>query len=129
MTTTFMQSPQLFFTSESVTEGHPDKVCDQISDAILDAILAQDPAARVACESSAGTGFVQVFGEITTTATIDPESIVRSTVAQIGYDRPALHFHADSIEVSVRLHNQSSDIKQGVDQSRSEEHTSELQSR
>jgi S-adenosylmethionine synthetase len=115
MTTTFMQSPQLFFTSESVTEGHPDKVCDQISDGILDAILTQDPDARVACEASAGTGFVMVFGEITTRAEIDPESIVRSTVASIGYDRPQLHFDADSIEVVVRLHNQSADIKQGVD--------------
>jgi S-adenosylmethionine synthetase len=121
MTTTFMQSSQLFFTSESVTEGHPDKVCDQISDAILDAILAQDPMARVACESSAATGYVLVFGEVTTKADIDAEDVTRSTVRKIGYDRPELEFDADSIEVNVRLHRQSPDIKQGVDQAQEAE--------
>jgi S-adenosylmethionine synthetase len=115
MTTTFMQSPQLFFTSESVTEGHPDKVCDQISDAILDAILAQDPGARVACECSAATGYVLVFGEVTTTALIDPEQIARDTIVQIGYDRPELLFDAGTCEVHVKLNTQSPDIAQGVD--------------
>jgi S-adenosylmethionine synthetase len=110
-----MQSPQLYFTSESVTEGHPDKVCDQISDAVLDAILAQDPTARVACECSAATGYVLIFGEVTTSASIDPEAIARQTVAQIGYDRPELEFDANTIDVNVRLHTQSPDIKQGVD--------------
>ena len=80
--TTFMQAPQLFFTSESVTEGHPDKLCDQISDAVLDAILAQDPTARVACETAAGTGHVLIFGEVTTSADIDPAAIARETIAQ-----------------------------------------------
>jgi S-adenosylmethionine synthetase len=115
MTTTFMQSPQLYFTSESVTEGHPDKVCDQISDAVLDAILAQDPMARVACETSAATGYVMIFGEVTTSAQIDPETIARRTVAAIGYDRPELEFDAASINVNVRLHTQSPDIQRGVD--------------
>ncbi len=115
MTTTFMQSPQLFFTSESVTEGHPDKVCDQISDAILDAILAQDPDARVACESSAATHYVLIFGEITTTADVNAEEIARETIRQIGYDRPELEFDANTVEVNVRLHRQSPDIQRGVD--------------
>src|SRR5947209_5826776 len=115
MTTTFMQSPQLFFTSESVTEGHPDKVCDQISDAILDAILAQDPTARVACETSAATGYVLIFGEITTAATIDAAQIARDTIAKIGYDRKELLFDASSCDVNVRLNKQSPDIAQGVD--------------
>src|SRR5579872_4751591 len=115
MTTTFMQSPQLFFTSESVTEGHPDKICDQISDAVLDAILEQDPYARVACETSAATGFVLIFGEVTTTADINPEAIARATVARIGYDRAELEFDANTIDVNVMLHTQSPDIKRGVD--------------
>ena len=115
MSSTFMQSPQLFFTSESVTPGHPDKVCDQVSDAVLDAILEQDPDARVACETAAGTGFVTVFGEVRTTADVDFENVARNTVASIGYDRPELHFDANSVRVEVRLHNQSSDIAQGVD--------------
>jgi S-adenosylmethionine synthetase len=115
MPTTFMQSPQLYFTSESVTEGHPDKVCDQISDAVLDAILAQDPSARVACESSVATGYVLIFGEVTTSAEIDPEAIAREVVARIGYDRPELEFDAHTVDVNVRLHTQSPDIKRGVD--------------
>jgi S-adenosylmethionine synthetase len=123
MTTTFMQSPQLFFTSESVTEGHPDKICDQISDAILDAILAQDPTARVACETSAATGYILVFGEVTTTATIDAEAIARQAIKAIGYDRPELEFDADSVEVNIRLHTQSPDIKQGVDQAQEARYT------
>src|SRR5947209_10187782 len=94
MTTTFMQSPQLFFTSESVTEGHPDKVCDQISDAILDAVLSQDPHGRVACETSASTDYVLIFGEISTSADIDPKQIARNTISKIGYDRPELLFQS-----------------------------------
>ena len=85
MSNTFMSSPRYFFTSESVSEGHPDKMCDQISDAVLDAILAQDPTARVACESSTTTGLVFVFGEITTSAYVDIDQIVRDTVRDIGY--------------------------------------------
>ncbi|MGI8969054.1 MAG: methionine adenosyltransferase [Chloroflexota bacterium] len=116
MTTTFMQSPQLFFTSESVTEGHPDKICDQLSDGILDAILAQDPQARVACETAAATGYVLIFGEVTTTATIDAEAIARETIARIGYNRPELEFDSNTVDVNVRLNTQSPDIKQGVDE-------------
>ena len=115
--TTFMQAPQLFFTSESVTEGHPDKLCDQISDAVLDAILAQDPNARVACETSAGTGYVLIFGEVTTSANIDPAAIARETIARIGYDRPELGFDANTCEINVRLNTQSPDIAVGVDHS------------
>jgi S-adenosylmethionine synthetase len=114
MTTTFMQSPQLFFTSESVTEGHPDKVCDQISDAILDAILAQDPGARVACECSAATGYVLVFGEVTTTASFDPAQIARDTIVAIGYSREELLFNAASCQIDLKLNRQSPDIALGV---------------
>jgi S-adenosylmethionine synthetase len=114
MSTSFMQSPEVFFTSESVTEGHPDKICDQVSDAILDAILAQDEKARVACETSTTTGYIQVFGEITTTAVIDAEQIARSTVAQIGYDRAKYGFDAHTCAVSIMLKGQSPDIAQGV---------------
>ncbi|MFQ5421858.1 MAG: S-adenosylmethionine synthetase N-terminal domain-containing protein, partial [Anaerolineae bacterium] len=84
--TTFMTAPSLLFTSESVTEGHPDKMCDQISDAILDAILAQDPYARVACETAVKTGFVNVMGEVTTTAFVNIDDIVRQVVKDIGFD-------------------------------------------
>jgi S-adenosylmethionine synthetase len=115
--TTFMQATQMFFTSESVTEGHPDKLCDQISDAVLDAILAQDPEARVACETSAGTGYVLIFGEVTTTAEIDPEAIAREAIRSVGYDRPELGFDARTCEINVRLNKQSPDIAVGVDHS------------
>jgi S-adenosylmethionine synthetase len=115
--TTFMQARQLFFTSESVTEGHPDKLCDQISDAVLDAILAQDPKARVACETSAGTGYVLIFGEVTTSADIDPAAIARETIKNIGYNRPELGFDASTCEINVRLNKQSADIAVGVDHS------------
>ena len=90
-----MQNKRLF-TSESVTEGHPDKVCDKVSDAILDAILATDPAARVACETFATTDLVNIMGEITTCATVDYEKIVRDTVRAIGYDRPQLGFDGNT---------------------------------
>ncbi len=103
------------FTSESVTEGHPDNVCDQISDAILDACLAQDPLSRVACETIATTGLVLVMGEITTQAQIDAEKIVRDTVRRIGYDEPGSGFCADEVRVEVVLDKQSPDIAMGVD--------------
>ena len=102
-------------TSESVSEGHPDKICDQISDGVLDAALAQDPMSRVACETSVATGFVIVFGEITTTATLDIKSIVRDTVRRIGYDKPEYGFSCDTCAVLVALNEQSPDIKAGVD--------------
>jgi S-adenosylmethionine synthetase len=112
---TFMRSPHLLFTSESVTEGHPDKVCDQVSDAILDAILVQDPMARVACESFATTGLVTVMGEITTTAYVDMPSIVRETVRDIGYTRAKYGFDAETCGVVTSIKGQSPDIAQGVD--------------
>ena len=94
------------FTSESVTEGHPDKICDQISDAVLDAIMAQDPAGRVACETTATTGMVMVMGEITTTAKIDIPSIVRNTVNRIGYDDPAYGFDGHTCAVLTTIDKQ-----------------------
>lgn len=103
-----------FFTSESVTEGHPDKVCDQISDAILDAILADDPYAKVACEVVATTGLVLVMGEVTTTTYIDIQKIVRDTVDEIGYNRGKIGFDAENLAVLVSLDEQSPDIAQGV---------------
>ena len=106
-----------FFTSESVTEGHPDKMCDQISDAILDAILALDPDARVACETVVCTGMVFVMGQITTTAVVDYAKIVRDTVREIGYTRAKYGFDADSCGVIVSLDKQSPDIALGVDHS------------
>ncbi len=102
-------------TSESVSEGHPDKICDQISDGVLDAALAQDPMSRVACETSVATGFVIVFGEITTKATLDIKSIVRDTIRKIGYDKDEYGFSCDSCAVLVALNEQSPDIKAGVD--------------
>jgi S-adenosylmethionine synthetase len=114
--TTFMSSPSYFFTSESVSEGHPDKMCDQISDAILDAILTEDRDARVACETSTTTGLVFVFGEITTSAYVDIERIVRKTVREIGYTRGKYGFDADTCGVFVSIKEQSADIAQGVDQ-------------
>ncbi len=104
------------FTSESVTEGHPDKVCDQISDAILDAILAEDPNAHVACETVTKTGFVLVFGEISTTCTVDIEGIVRKVVTEIGYNCSDVCFDGKSCAVLVSIEEQSPDIAQGVDE-------------
>lgn len=115
MPTTFMTSPKYFFTSESVSEGHPDKMCDQISDAILDAILTQDPAARVACETATSTGLIVVIGEITTTAYVDIEKIVRETIREIGYTRAKFGFDAETCGVIVSIKEQSADIAQGVD--------------
>jgi S-adenosylmethionine synthetase len=105
------------FTSESVTEGHPDKVCDQISDAVLDAILAQDSEARVACETLVATGLVVISGEITTKANVDYSAIARDTIAQIGYTDPLLGFSSETCSVLVALNKQSPDISQGVTKS------------
>ncbi|MGY3766722.1 methionine adenosyltransferase [Vagococcus vulneris] len=105
------------FTSESVSEGHPDKIADQISDAILDAILAKDPHARVACETSVTTGLVLVFGEITTTAYVDIQRVVRDTIKSIGYTRAKYGFDGDTCAVMVAIDEQSPDIAQGVDES------------
>ncbi len=112
----FMTSPQYFFTSESVSEGHPDKMCDQISDAILDAIVADDPSARVACEVAITTGLIVIMGEITTSTYVDIGKLVRETVREIGYTRGKYGFDADTCGVIVSLKEQSSDIAQGVDQ-------------
>ncbi len=103
------------FTSESVTEGHPDKVCDQISDAILDELLAQDPMSRVACEVCATTGLVMVMGEVTTKGYVDIQKIVRETVKEIGYDRGKIGFDAENLAVMTTLDEQSPDIAMGVD--------------
>ncbi len=106
---------KILFTSESVTEGHPDKICDKISDAILDEMLAQDPMSRVACESFATTGIITVMGEITTNAKVDIQKIVRETVAEIGYDRAKYGFDAGTCAVLSSIHEQSADIALGVD--------------
>ena len=106
---------KLLFTSESVTEGHPDKMCDQISDAILDALLAQDPMSRVACETACTTGMVMVMGEITTNAYVDIQKIVRETIREIGYDRAKYGFDCDTCGVITAIDEQSSDIAMGVD--------------
>lgn len=106
-----------FFTSESVTEGHPDKMCDRISDAVLDAIIAQDPMARVACETMTTTGLIMVAGELTTNCYVDIESIARETVREIGYDRAKYGFDCDSCAVITSLKGQSPDIAQGVNNS------------
>ena len=103
------------FTSESVTEGHPDKICDQISDAILDALMEQDPMSRVACETCTTTGLVMVMGEITTKASIDIQKIVRDTIREIGYTRAKFGFDADTCGVITALDKQSTDIAMGVD--------------
>lgn len=111
-----LMSNRRLFTSESVTEGHPDKICDQISDAILDAILEEDPNARVACETIVTTGLVLVTGEITTTTYVDIQSIVRDTVAEIGYTRGKFGFDAENLAVLTAIGEQSPDIAEGVDQ-------------
>ena len=106
---------RLLFTSESVTEGHPDKVCDAVSDAILDALLEQDPMSRVACETCTTTGLVMVMGEITSKASIDYQKIVRDTVREIGYTRGKYGFDADTCGVLLAIDKQSEDIALGVD--------------
>lgn len=115
MSTTFMTSKQTFFTSESVTEGHPDKMCDQISDGVLDAMLAQDPRSRVAVETATTTGLIMVMGEVTTKAYVEIQDVVRSTVARIGYTDGAYGFDARTCGVIVSIKGQSPDIAMGVD--------------
>ena len=102
------------FTSESVTEGHPDKICDQISDAVLDAILEQDPDARVACETTASTGLIHIMGEISTSCYIDIARIARDTIREIGYDRAKFGFDCDTCAIITNIDEQSADIAQGV---------------
>jgi S-adenosylmethionine synthetase len=113
--TTFMSSSNVLLTSESVTEGHPDKVCDQVSDAVLDAIIAQDPDARVACECATTTGLIIVMGEITTSAYVDIDNLVRQTVRDIGYTRAKYGFDYQTCGVLISLKEQSADIALGVD--------------
>ena len=115
MTNTFMNSAHYLFTSESVTEGHPDKLCDQVSDAVLDACLAQDPFSRVACETATKTGFVLLLGEITTQARIQFDQLVRKVVNEIGYDDSSKGFDGNTCAVQVAIAQQSSDIAMGVD--------------
>ena len=112
-----LKMERFLFTSESVTEGHPDKICDKISDAVLDAILAEDPMSRVACETFATTGIITVMGEITTSAKFDVQKIVRDTVKEIGYDRAKYGFDATTCAVLSSIHEQSADIALGVDKS------------
>ena len=113
--TTFMTSPRLLFTSESVTEGHPDKMCDQISDAVLDALFAQDPMSRVACETAIKTGFVLLLGEITTQANINYDELVRKVITDIGFDCSEKGFDGNSCGIQVAIAAQSPDIAMGVD--------------
>ncbi len=115
MTTSFMNSPSLMFTSESVTEGHPDKICDQISDAVLDACLAQDANSRVACEVATKTGFVLLLGEITTRAQINLDEIARKVITDIGYTDSSIGFDGNSCGILLAITKQSSDIAMGVD--------------
>ena len=114
MSTTFMNSPRLMFTSESVTEGHPDKLCDQISDAVLDACLEQDPNSRVACETATKTGFVLLLGEITTRAQINFDELARKVITEIGYDTSDKGFDGNTCGVLVAIAKQSGDIAMGV---------------
>ena len=114
MNSTFLNSPRYLFTSESVTEGHPDKLCDQISDAVLDACLTQDPYSRVACETATKTGFVMLLGEITTRAQINFDELVRKVVTDIGYDDSAKGFDGNTCAVQVAISRQSGDIAMGV---------------
>ena len=115
MSTTFMSSPKLMFTSESVTEGHPDKLCDQISDAVLDACLEQDPTSRVACETATKTGYVMLLGEITTRAHLNFDDLVRETILDIGYDDSGKGLDGRTCGVLVAIAKQSGDIAMGVD--------------
>lgn len=117
MSTTFMESPSLLFTSESVTEGHPDKICDQLSDGVLDACLAEDPTSRVACEVATKTGFVIFLGEITTQANINYDELARKIITEIGYDDSAKGFDGNTCGVQVAIAKQSADIAIGVNQS------------
>lgn len=114
MSTTFMTSPKLMFTSESVTEGHPDKICDQVADAVLDACFAEDPYSRVACEVATKTGYVMLLGEITTQAQINFDELVRGVIKEIGYDDSAKGLDAETCGVLVAISQQSGDIAMGV---------------
>ncbi len=118
MSTTFMTAPSLLFTSESVSEGHPDKMCDQISDAVLDALMEQDPQARVACETAVKTGFVLLLGEITTTAFVDFDKLVRQVVNDIGFDSSEKGFDGTTCGVQAAIAAQSPDIAMGVDKAK-----------
>ena len=117
MSTTFMESPSLMFTSESVTEGHPDKICDQLSDAVLDACLEVDPGSRVACEVATKTGFVMFLGEITTQANLNFDELARKVITEIGYDDSEKGFDGNTCGVQVAIAKQSSDIAMGVNSS------------
>jgi len=117
MSNTFMNSPSLLFTSESVTEGHPDKMCDQISDGILDACLAQDPYSRVACEAATKTGFVILMGEITTRANVNFDELTRKIITDIGYNSSEMGFDGNTCAVQVAISKQSGDIAMGVNHS------------
>jgi S-adenosylmethionine synthetase len=120
--TSFMSSPRLFFTSESVTEGHPDKMCDQVSDAVLDAILAEDPMARVACECATTTGLMLVMGEITTSTYVEIADVARETIREIGYTRAKYGFDCDTCAVVLSIKEQSPDIALGVDRALEAKH-------
>ena len=117
MSNSFNRNSSYFFASESVTEGHPDKLCDQVSDAVLDAIFAQDPYARVACECAANTGLILVTGEITTSCYVEIPSIVRQTVGEIGYTCAEFGFDNKTCGVLVSIKEQSADIALGVNKS------------
>src|SRR5205814_1651900 len=114
LSNTFMNAPRLLFTSESVTEGHPDKLCDQVSDAVLDAILTQDPFGRVAAEAATTTGLMAVMGEITTTAQIDFQEVIRGAIIAAGYDNADYGFDGHTCGVVVSVKKQSPDIAMGV---------------
>ena len=114
MTNTFMSSPHYLFTSESVTEGHPDKLCDQVSDAVLDACMEQDPFSRVACEAATKTGFVMVLGEITTRAFVNFDELIRKVVLGIGYDDTSKGFDGNTCGVLSAICAQSGDIAMGL---------------
>ena len=118
MSTTFMSSPSLLFTSESVSEGHPDKMCDQISDAVLDALMEQDPYSRVACETAIKTGFVMLLGEITTTGFVDFDKLVRQVINDIGFDCSEKGFDGSTCGVQLAIAAQSPDIAMGVDKAK-----------
>ena len=118
MNNSFMTAPHFVFTSESVTEGHPDKICDQVSDAILDALIVDDPDARVAVETATTTGLVMVIGEVTTSTYADIPTIIRNTVRDIGYTHADYGFDHQTCSVITSIHEQSADIALGVDKAR-----------